>query len=540
MPPVNRRAFLGTAAAAVGGAAIGVGATLGVTAAQGAGLQIAPAGPPSSTAWLAANPSNVATLVDGLDTIVAPLLRRTGIPGVAVAVVHGGDVIYAKGFGVRKVGTKEAVSPYTVFQVASVSKSLSATVVAAAVARGIVAWDDPVIRHLPEFALSDTYASENVTLADLFSHRSGLPDHAGDLLEDLGYDQAQVIERLRYYPLTPLRTHYAYTNFGLTAAGIAVARAAGMSWAQLCSELLFQPAGMDHSSMLFSAYESSPLRAWGHVQQNGVWKAAVRDPDAQAPAGGVSSTAHNMARWMSLVLGNGKLDGQQVVPGDQLTPVRTPHSLASPPRTAADRSGMYGLGMNVGSDPSGRATLSHSGAFATSVGSAYTLLPAENLGIVTLTNGMAIGVAEAINQSAMDVIETGQVRADWFALYNEHAFAPMYVNHSTLAGKKPQASPAPAPAASALVGQYGNALYGPATVAAVGTGLVVKLGPKQTPYPLTHWDGPVFSYQPTGENAVGIAAVTFAASEGGTAPSVTLENLQGEDEAHPLGVFARA
>lgn len=542
MSRINRRVFLGTAGAALGGAAIGVAGTLAATGSTGstvAGPQIGPAGPPSSTAWLSVQQGNIVAAVDGMDDVVAPLLRRTGIPGVAVAIVHNDQVIYAKGFGVCKVGTTRAVSPYTVFQLASLSKSLSGTIVAAAVAKGVAQWDDPLIRYLPEFALSDAYATQNVTLADLFSHRSGLPDHAGDLLEDLGYGQDEILARLRYYPLTPIRTHYAYTNFGLTAAAIGVARAAGKSWADLADELLFAPARMTHSSMLFSAYEDSPNRAWGHVERDGVWKTAVRDPDTQAPAGGVSSTVRDLARWMRLVLAGGSLDGTKILTPDQLAPVRTPHSISSPPRTAADRTGMYGLGMNVGSDPSGRATLSHSGAFATSVGTAYTLLPSESLGIVTLTNGMAIGVAEAVNQSFLDIVETGKVRADWFAAYNEHSFAPMYVNHSALAGKKPPVNPAPAPPDAALVGSYANPLYGPASVVATGGGLSLRLGPKPLSFPLTHWDGPVFSYEPTGENAVGISAVTFAPASGGGIANLTVENLQGEDEAHPLGVFTR-
>src|SRR5258708_38211276 len=114
----------------------------------------------------------------------------------------------------------------TVFQLASVSKPLSSTVVARAVGRGVVEWTDPVVGHLPLFALADPYVTEHVTLADLFSHRSGLPDHAGDLLEDLGYDQEHVLDRLRLAALAPLRARLIYTHLGPTAAAAAAAPAA--------------------------------------------------------------------------------------------------------------------------------------------------------------------------------------------------------------------------------------------------------------------------------------------------------------------------
>lgn len=157
-----------------------------------------------------------------VDGLVGELMQNTGIPGMAVAIVHGGKTLYAKGFGVRDVGKgggpDNKVDADTVFQLASVSKSVGATVVAHAVTDNVVTWDTPVVSKLPWFALRDPYVTGQVTIADLYSHRSGLPDHAGDLLEDLGYDRRQVLQRLKYLPLAPFRISYAYTNFGVTAA----------------------------------------------------------------------------------------------------------------------------------------------------------------------------------------------------------------------------------------------------------------------------------------------------------------------------------
>ena len=146
---------------------------------------------------------------------------------MSVAVVRNGKVAYLKGFGVRNLDTKAPVDENTVFQLASVSKPIGASVVASVVGEGKISWDDKISAYLPDFALSDPYATANVTIADMYSHRSGLPDHAGDLLEDIGYDQAEVLYRLRYLPLQPFRATYDYTNFGLTAGAEAVAKAAG-------------------------------------------------------------------------------------------------------------------------------------------------------------------------------------------------------------------------------------------------------------------------------------------------------------------------
>jgi CubicO group peptidase (beta-lactamase class C family) len=187
--------------------------------------------PPNEVSGLQIPPGRVDDAISKVDGLAGDLMKSSGIPGMAIAIVHGGKTVYAKGFGVKDtskgVGQDNKVDADTVFQLASVSKSVGATVVAHQVSDNVVTWDTPVVSKLPWFALSDPYVTSHVTIADLYSHRSGLPDHAGDQLEDLGYDRHQVIERLRYLPLAPFRISYAYTNFGVTTAAEAVAAAAG-------------------------------------------------------------------------------------------------------------------------------------------------------------------------------------------------------------------------------------------------------------------------------------------------------------------------
>jgi CubicO group peptidase (beta-lactamase class C family) len=101
-------------------------------------------------------PAAVATL----DALVADAQRRTGVPGIAVAVVSRDEVVYLKGFGVREVGKPEAVDADTVFQIASVSKPIASTIVAGVIGDGKVTWDDPVIAHDPGFRLADATATQ--------------------------------------------------------------------------------------------------------------------------------------------------------------------------------------------------------------------------------------------------------------------------------------------------------------------------------------------------------------------------------------------
>ncbi|MBN6051542.1 beta-lactamase family protein, partial [Nonomuraea sp. RK-328] len=310
-------------------------------------------------------PAAVEAAVARLDGIARDVMSRTGVPGMAVTVVYRDRVAYLKGFGVRRAGSPGGVGPDTVFQLASVSKPLATTVLARAVGQSsdgprAVGWDDPVVRHDPGFALKDPWVTRHVTLADLLSHRSGLPDHAGDLLEDLGYDRRYILDHLRDEPLGPFRARYAYTNFGFTEAALAVAKTRGLSWENLSRTLLYEPLGMRSTSSSFAAYARAPDRAAGHVRVDGRWEARhVRDAQAQSPAGGASSTARDLGSWLRLQLAGGVYAGRRLIGRSALDPTYLPHIMSAPPMAPYGRPGFYGLGWNVNYDDLGRLQLGH-------------------------------------------------------------------------------------------------------------------------------------------------------------------------------------
>ena len=268
---------------------LGILVMLAILAALAIAFTISAAAPgksPSAESAVEIPPGQIDQAVTKLDGIVTGLMHRTGVPGVAVAVVKDDAVVYAKGFGVRRVGSSQPVDKNTIFQLASVSKPLSATAIARAVGLGVVGWDDPVVKYLPGFRLNNPSTTRDVTIADFYSHRSGLPDHVGDLLESLfGYSRSEILRRLRYVPLAPLRAEYAYTNYGITAAGVAAAKAARLNWAEFARRMLYRPLGMTSTSSRFADYARAPNHASLHVQVGDHWVAKyVRQPDAQAPA----------------------------------------------------------------------------------------------------------------------------------------------------------------------------------------------------------------------------------------------------------------
>lgn len=274
-----------------------------------------------------------------------------------------------------------------------------------------------------------------------------------------------------------------------------------------------------------------------HVRIDGKWYQKFdRDADPEAPAGGASSTVVDLAKWMIVLLADGRWRGQPVIDADALLETDTPRSVSGPPATSASRAGFYGLGTDMGYDYSGRARLSHSGAFAQGAATHYRLLPDQDLGIVALTNGMPLGIPESIAAYFMDLVVGGAIENDWFALYSD-LFAQLYVNHSVLAGKKPPVHPKPAERDAYYTGTYRNDFYGTIQVVSRGGRLHVLMPPRPTDYPLQHWDGDLFALYPVGENAVGISAATFEPGTGHhRAPRLILEYY---DKTH-LGTFTRS
>ncbi len=418
------------------------------------------------------------------------------------------------------------------------SKPIASTVVAALAGDRQLTWDDPIVSHDPAFALHDAWVTRQVTLRDMFCHRSGLPDHGGDMLEDIGYGRAEVLHRLRFIrPDSSFRSRYAYTNFGLTAAAVAAAKASGKSWEDVSAERLYRPLGMKNTSSRFADFMAAPNRAVGHVRQDNAWVARyTRDPDAQSPAGGVSSSARDMAQWLRLQLGRGTVAGREIVAASSLDETHRPqianHPAANP---MIDRSGFYGLGWNVSYDDQARIRWSHSGGFNLGAATCVDVLPVERIGIVTLTNASPIGVPEAICRSFLDLCLAGKIERDWIALFGEVMAKTLAPDYGTSIDYSKPPGQSPALAISAYTGSYQSELFGPIEVTGSDTSLVLKLGPKQAPFALRHFARDVFTYQPVGENAYGPSAVTFTIGADRKATAVTIENL----DTNRQGTFSR-
>ena len=360
------------------------------------------------------------------DAYVNRGLQVMRTPGAAIAVVKDGRVLFAKGYGVRTLGDGGRVDAHTLFQIASNTKAFTTAALAMLADDGKLSWDDPVTKLLSGFQLYDPYVTREFTVRDLVTHRSGLGLGAGDLLWfHSNYDRAEIAYRIRYAkPVSSFRSQYAYDNVLYIVAGEVVRAASGRSWDDFVQDRIFTPLGMTETGTTDAFFGASTNRAAPHGVDGGRLQVVPLDSvDNIAPAGGIASNVTDLAKWVRCRLDSGRYAGgrlfgarqaREMWSGQTILPIADP-----PPPLAALRANFaeYGLGWRL-RDYRGRKTVSHTGGLA-GMTSQITLVPAERLGIVVLTNGES-NLMTALTYRLLDAF-VGARPTDWVAAYVQAA-----------------------------------------------------------------------------------------------------------------------
>jgi hypothetical protein len=260
-----------------------------------------------------------------------------------------------------------------------------------------------------------------------------------------------------------------------------------------------------------------------------------RDPDTEAPAGGVSSSVNDLAKWIRLELANGKFEGKTIVDEKALIEARRPHMLTGyNPFTGVPT--FYGLGWNVGYDDHGRLHLNHSGAFDLGAATYVHLLPGEQLGIVVLTNAYPIRFAEGLGTTFVDLALYGRSTHDWFALFKKVFSNPAVLGLSPGFRLHESAGVARGGIETGSLHRHlPERFLWPVSVSEQRGALAMIIGPRNKSFPLQHYDRDTFTYQTEGENAAGLSGVTFTIGADGKAREMTVENLN----IHGEGYFKR-
>jgi CubicO group peptidase (beta-lactamase class C family) len=419
--------------------------------------------------------------VAALDAYFARALAEWDVPGMSVAVVKDGQVVLAKGYGVRERGKPERVDEHTRFAIASNTKAFTAAALAVLVDQKKLSWDDPVRKWLPWFELRDPIASAEIRVRDLVSHRAGLGELSGDLLwYGTPWSREEVLRRARFLePRFPFRTQYGYSNVMFVAAGEVVAAASGLSWDAFVEAQFFGPLGMSDTVTTVRALSpgsntATPHGPVGTGERAYPWYSW----DAAAAAAGVISSAHDMSRWLLLQLGRGTLDGRTYFSDPQSRAMWTPHISFTISREAEARSPTthfrgYGMGWSL-RDYHGRMIASHGGAYD-GMYSALSLVPEERLGVVVLTNGMT-GLGDALAARVVDAY-LGVPERDWSRelLEREREHVRQRADAVRKAIEPEFPGTKPSLALEAYAGSYSGNVYGEATVSLESGALVLRL-----------------------------------------------------------------
>ena len=468
--------------------------------------------------------------IANLDAFVTRALKEYQVPGAAVAVVRDGKVVLLKGYGVRNVTKPGAIDENTIFQLASITKTLTAAAAATVVDEGKLDWDKPIFNYLPEFVAYDPYMTRWLTERDLLAHRTGWPHHTGYQLDSFGYDRAEILRRLRFFkPSYSLREVAQYSNPGFFVAGEVAARCAKQSWNDLVERRLFKPLEMSRSGTVSKAV-SDPNATAAHALVDG--KIAVVEPsrdDVIGAAGSGTSTAADLSKLILMFLNKGTYNGKQILKPETVAELFKRSMVSAiefptciPP--ISDATGFY-YGLGVASyDYAGHQIIEKDGAGA-GVRTIMVLVPDKNAGIVVLANLNLTTFPEAVRACFLNQLLGIDPEADQKKIFALNEDMKKFL------------VPPPAPknpgkfdgSLQSLVGVYENDYYGRCEIVQDGAGVKMQWGPAKYPATLKHWNNGAFMMQFPGPTQMP-SVTTFMIGEDGNAESF---------ESESLGVFTR-
>jgi CubicO group peptidase (beta-lactamase class C family) len=476
-----------------------------------------------------------------LDAYVVKVQKELEVPGIALAIVKDGKVLLAKGYGVRKLGESARVDEHTLFGIASNTKAFTATAIGLLVQEGKLEWDAPVVDYLPWFALSDPYVTREITIRDLLVHRSGLGLGAGDLLwwPPSTYNRRQIAERLRYIPLVKsFRSAYAYDNVLYTVAGEVIEAVSGQTWEQFVASRILAKVGMNDSNVRHSDATGGHNVATTHARiDRTVRPIEPFTSDNTNPAGGINSSATDMAKWMIVQMDSGRVAGGTPLFSPrttiQLWSLVTPIPIgAPPPELATLKANFNGYALGFGlRDYRGYKLLQHMGVLPGYV-SKVAMIPELRLGVAVLTNQEAGEAYESIVYFVLDHF-IGGGKTDWLGAFmklHKRMAATGAATEQQITGNRDSTSRPSLPLAS-YVGSYHDAWYGNVTISLENGNLVIRFG--HTPSlvgNLEHWQYDTFVARWRDRELRADAFVTFDLNPDGSIDQVKMKPVSPETD----------
>lgn len=442
-----------------------------------------------------------------LDRKINRALQTFNIPGVSISVVKDGKVILVKGYGVKEMGKVAPVDSTTSFGIASNSKSFTAVALALLAEDGKLSWDDPVIRHLPWFRLSDPYITQNMKVRDIVSHNTGLASGAGELMifPPSVYTARQIAERMQNVPVQyTFRERYSYNNSMFVVAGLLVEEVSGMGWEEFIQTRILNKLGMNDSSPRISDLAKRANAFTAHLRIGGKPVPAHEYPnfqmsDAGNACGGIISTARDMTKWLKMLLDSGRIDKQRLFKAQTLShlwTIVTPAGKISQPGYLAPVSSDYwgyghGFNMNKFRDYD---YVGHGGGLYGLL-SRMGFIPSQKLAVFVNTNAHSGYGRDAIFYTVVDHF-LGIESFDWISAYKrrEDETGKTLENNITRMHDMRDSTIRPSSDLKNFAGTYHDKWYGDIHIVLDNNRLCLKSD--VTPVydgVLNHWQGDTFT-----------------------------------------------
>jgi CubicO group peptidase (beta-lactamase class C family) len=448
-------------------------------------------------------------------------MKEQKVPGMAIAIVKDDQIIYAKGFGVKKYGFADPVDENTVFEIGSNSKAFGTAVAGMLVDEGEMNWTDKVTNHLSDFKMHESWVTKEFEIEDLMCHRSGMPGYSLDGMWTLGYPVEDVMKALRYVePVTSFRTSFAYQNILYIWLGKLIETKTGSPWSTVVRDRIFTPLGMTQTAAGQTDTSIWSNIAVGHLKlEDGTpWPQPSDWRYSQwlmrvGPAGDIRSNVFDMVKWIRLHLGNGTFEGNTLLKADTMQYIHSPRTLFE---STGSASSLYAMGI-VYEGRSPYPYLWHTGSTHV-MKSLVGFIPGVNIGMVVLTNSVGHTVHKDMFTKFYEL---------YFDLPPSGVSSPL-----TLLDRKPEKTMR-APAGSSIeqatsisryVGVYKNRAYGKAVVKKEGSSLVLFLGPEMIEGLLTRYSGDTFVWAISDWPGTEMD-VTFVANSSGQVRSLVIHEL---------------
>jgi CubicO group peptidase (beta-lactamase class C family) len=340
-----------------------------------------------------------------LEPLIEKTMRENHIPGFAIGIVENGKVIYARGFGVTKLGDDKPITSKSLFHMASVTKPFVATAIMQLVERGKIDLDAHVIEYLPYFRMKDERFA-TITVRQMLGHISGMPDVEDYQWDKPEYDEGALQRYVRSLSNLSLIAapgeKFEYSNMAFEILGDVISRVSGEGFESYVERNLLKPLGMKHSTLLFRKANQKLLASPHIPAPQGVIVSKVFPYNrAHAPSSTLYSNIDDMNRWAMANLHRGELNGRRILQASS-------YDLLWKPQMAAGRRGEIGLSWFLTKRNEHRI-IYHGGA---DVGfNSYILLaPDDSISIVAMSNFLPekTGYASSIVNSAIDMMLAGK------------------------------------------------------------------------------------------------------------------------------------